>query len=249
VNATSGQVLRGIVAQTRMEVLLTLRRGENVLVTMFIPALLLVFFASLDVIPANESKTGFLLPGILALAVISTSMVSLGIATAFQRQYGVLKRLGGTPLPKAGLIASKIASVLVLELAQVIVLVLIATLGYGWHLDASFGLTIGVLLLGTATFAGIGLAMAGSLRAEATLALANGLYILFLVLGDIVMPLDHLPKALRTVSTYLPATAFSQSLRVTTGYAHQDSGVLALSLLGVWAVIAVAAAVRFFRWF
>ena len=157
----SATLAGAVAAQTRTEVRLTLRRGENVLITLIVPAVLLVFFASLGIVPAGPSAIAFLLPGMLALAVISTGMVSLGIATAYERHYRVLKRLGGTPLPRGGLIAAKAMSVLVIEVAQVLLLGLIGLLVYGWRPGSGAIAAIGVLLLGTAAFAGIGLAMAG----------------------------------------------------------------------------------------
>src|SRR6202165_6351609 len=124
---------RQALAQTRVELLLTLRRGESVLITLIVPVVLLVFFASLNIIPASTGKAvDFLLPGMLALAVMATGMVSLGIATAYERYYGVLKRLGSSPLPRGGLILAKLISVLVLELLQVIILVGVAVALYGW---------------------------------------------------------------------------------------------------------------------
>src|SRR3989442_14461936 len=125
---------RQVMAQTKIELLLTLRRGESVLITLIVPVLLLIFFASLNIIPASTGKAvDFLLPGMLALAVMATGMVSLGIATAYERYYGVLKRLGSSPLPRAGLILAKLLSVLVLELLQVIILVGVAVALYGWR--------------------------------------------------------------------------------------------------------------------
>src|SRR5260370_42241118 len=91
-------------AQARVELLLTLRRGESVLITLIVPAVLLIFFASLNIIPGSTGKAvDFLLPGMLALAIMATAIVSLGIATAYERYYGVLKRLGSSPLPRSGL--------------------------------------------------------------------------------------------------------------------------------------------------
>src|SRR5260370_28820021 len=118
---------RQIAAQAQVELLLTLRRGESVLITLIVPVLLLIFFASLNIVPTSSGKAvDFLLPGILALAIMAAGMVSLGIATAYERYYGVLKRLGSSPLPRSGLIIAKGISVLVLELIQVIVLFAIA---------------------------------------------------------------------------------------------------------------------------
>src|SRR5690348_10260632 len=118
---------RQILVQTQVELLMTLRRGESVLISLIVPVLLLIFFASLNFVPTSNGRAvDFLLPGMLALAVMASGMVSLGIATAYERYYGVLKRLGSSPLPRSGIIISKVISVLVLELIQVVFLVGVA---------------------------------------------------------------------------------------------------------------------------
>src|SRR6266536_4256551 len=133
-NENAAPLHQQIIAQTRVELLLTLRRGESVLITLIVPVLLLIFFASLNIVPAtNGPAVNFLLPGMLALAVMATGMVSLGIATAYERYYGVLKRLGGSPLSRSGLIIAKIISVLALELIQAVILVGVAAIFYGWR--------------------------------------------------------------------------------------------------------------------
>src|SRR6266702_2639195 len=166
-SSKASSLARQVLTQTQFELLLTLRRGENILITLFVPVLLLIFFASLNIVPAvNGQAINFLLPGILALAVMAAGMVNLGIATAYERYYGVLKRLGGSPLPRSGLITAKVASVLVLEVIQVLILVGVAVLLYGWQPAGSPLLTALELALGTITFAASGLAMAGALRAE-----------------------------------------------------------------------------------
>ncbi len=111
-------------AQTGMELRLTARRGENVLVTIVIPVVVLLFFASVAVLPTGSGvPVDFILPGTLALAVIAASLVNLGIATAYERNYGVLKRLGGSPLTRAGLLTAKMLAVLAVEIGQVVLLV------------------------------------------------------------------------------------------------------------------------------
>src|SRR5438034_3301517 len=125
--------MNALTAQTRVEVMLTLRRGESVLLTLVIPVMLLLFFSEVDILPTGvKDPVNFLAPGILALAVMSTAMVGLGIATGFERQYGVLKRLGSTPLGRPALLAAKTASILAVELVQVAVLVPLAV-GLGWR--------------------------------------------------------------------------------------------------------------------
>ena len=237
-----------VAAQTRVELLLTLRRGESVLITLIVPVVLLVFFASLNIIPASTGKAvDFLLPGMLALAVMATGMVSLGIATAYERYYGVLKRLGSSPLPRGGLILAKLISVLVLELLQVIILVGVAVALYGWRPAGSPLLALLVLAIGTATFAALGLAMAGALRAEVTLAGANALYLLFLLLGGGILPLSHLPAGLAAIAQLLPAAALTQALQASMSSGAAFPGPALLTLV-IWAVIILLVAVRTFQW-
>jgi ABC-2 type transport system permease protein len=225
---------------------MTLRRGESLLLALGIPVLLLVFFSVVDVLPTNtEDPVDFLAPGVLALAVMSTAMVGLGIATGFERQYLVLKRLGTTPLGRPALLAAKTAAVLVVEVIQVAVLVPVA-LALGWRPDGNVGVALAAVLVATIAFAGLGLLMAGTLRAEVTLAAANGLYLVLLLLGGMVVPLAELPGALRAVARALPAAALSDALHAALASAAVPGR--AWLVLAIWAVAAPAAAAALFRW-
>ena len=238
--------MKRLLSQTRAEVGMTLRRGESLLLALGIPVLLLVFFSVVDVLPTNtEDPVDFLAPGVLALAVMSTAMVGLGIATGFERQYLVLKRLGTTPLGRPALLAAKTAAVLVVEVIQVAVLVPVA-LGLGWRPDGDVATALAAVLVATVAFAGLGLLMAGTLRAEVTLAAANGLYLVLLLLGGMVVPLGELPGALRAVARALPAAALSDALHAALASAAVPGR--AWLVLAIWAVAAPAAAAALFRW-
>lgn len=244
----SGRMLASsILAVTRTELVLTLRRGESVLVTLIIPLALLVFFASARLLPPAGRQIGFLLTGTVTLSVVSSGLVSLGIATAYERYYGVLKQIGTTPLPRGGLISAKLLAVLTLEVIQVSLLILVAAVFYGWRPSGAPLLALGALLLGTACFAGIGLAMAGALRAEATLGAANGLFLFFLLLGGLYVPIDHLPPWLVPVAQVLPAAALVQVLRALL---HAGGAIPwgDVGLLLAWAVAMPLLAARTFRW-
>ena len=157
------------------------------------------------------------MPGVLALAVMSSAMVSLGIATGYERRYGVLKRLGSTPLSRAGLLTAKTLNVLALEVVQAIVIVLTG-IALGWERDRRrWSLAVVLLLVGTVAFAGIGMLLAGTLRAEANLAVANGLFLVLLFLGGMAYPLDKLPDALET---FAKAAAGGRALGDGAGRAH-----------------------------
>ena len=239
--------MRAVVAQTRAELTMTARRGESVLVTLIMPVFFLLFFGSLFVVPSVAGKpVNFLFPGVLAIAVMSTGMVSLGIATAYERYYGVLKRLGSAPLPRWALLVAKGLSVLALELVQTVLLVILAIVVYGWRPAATAWLALPVILLGTATFAGLGMLMAGALRAEATLAGANGLYVVFLAIGGVVLPVDHLPPFLQALANALPPAALSSSLRAVLNGASVSP--VSIAILAGWAVVFGVAAATTFKW-
>ena len=237
---------RGILAQARFELRLAMRQGESLVVAFLIPVGILVFFTKVDAVNTDlDRPVDFLVPGVLALAVMSAAMVSLGIATGFERRYGVLKRLGSTPMSRGGLLVAKTVVVLVIEVLQVVVIVSVGV-ALGWKPSGTLPLAIGLLLVGTVAFAGIGLLMAGTLRAEANLAAANAVFLLLLFLGGMAYPLRRLPDALEVTAQALPAAALAESVRDVLGgapFPWVSSGVLA-----AWAVVVPVLAARYFRW-
>ena len=238
---------RMIGAQAVLETKMLLRNGEQLLLTAVIPTLLLVLFASVDIVDTGAGKAvDFLAPGILALAVMSTAFTGQAIATGFERRYGVLKRLAASPLPRWALMTAKTLSVLVTEALQVALLTAIA-FALGWSPHGDPGVVLLLLVLGTAAFSGLGLLMAGTLKAEATLAAANLVFLLLLVGGGVIVPLDRFPGAVQDVLALLPISALSDGLRDVlrdgAGMPWGDLGILA-----GWAVVGLAAAGRFFRW-
>jgi ABC-2 type transport system permease protein len=244
--------MRALIAQTGAEVYMTLRRGETLLLTVGIPVVFLLFFSTVHVVSTpHEKAVDFFVPGILALAVMSTAMVSLGIATGFERGYGVLKRLGSTPLGRPRLLGAKIATVVLVEILQATVLVAVG-FGLGWNPGghgsggAAFAAG-GAALLGTVAFGGVGLFMAGMLKAEVNLAAANGLYLILLLLGGMVVPISKLPGGVAAVAKLLPADALAAGLHAALG---SGSTVPTSSwvVLAVWAVVAPLAAAVSFRW-
>jgi ABC-2 type transport system permease protein len=234
-------------AQAALETRMLLRNGEQLLLTVVIPTVLLVLFSAVPIVDTGAGRrVDFLAPGLLALAVLSTAFTGQAIATGFERRYGVLKRLAASPLPRWGLMTAKTCSVLVVEALQVVLLSVIA-LALGWSPHGDPAVVVLLLAAGTAAFSGLGLLMAGTLKAEATLAAANLVFLLLLVGGGVVVPLAEFPAAVRQVLELLPVSALSDGLRAVlqhgAGVPWHDLGVLA-----VWAVLGLAAAARFFRW-
>ncbi len=245
--------MRPLVAQLRAEVTMIFTNGETLFLTLGIPVVFLLFFSTVHVLPTGTPHpVDFLVPGILALAVMATSMTALSIGTGFERGYGVLKRLGATPLGRPRLLAAKILAVLAVELLQAGVLVAIGYL-MGWNpggpggAGALVGEALVAMVLGTVAFGGIGLLLAGALKPLVNLAVVNALFVVLLLLGGMLIPLAKLPTWLADVSKVLPAAALSEALHGTLGHA---SPVAARDwvVLAVWAVAAPVAAALTFRW-
>lgn len=236
-----------------LELRLAARRGENILVTLVIPIAVLLFFGGTSIIAVAGDPVPSLVPGTIALGIVAAGLVNLGIATAYERHYGVLKRLGGAPIPGWAFVAAKLAAVVVLELVQLLALVGAANLAFGWAPGPAWQplLLVAGVLLGTLAFVGLGLLLAGTLRAEAVLALANGLFLGLLMVGGVILPIDHLPGFIRPVAAWLPSSALADVLRIAL-----DSGTTAaattvgpsLATLAAWSVGAALLASRRFRW-
>lgn len=234
--------------QLACELRVLARNGEQLLLILGIPVLLLAFFSNVDVLPtAGQRGVNFLLPGIVALAIMSTAMVSLGIATGFERQYLVLKRLGATPLGRSRLVLAKSLAVVIIELVQ-LAAICVVSLAMGWSIESTtWLLLVGAAALGTFAFAGLGLILAGRLRAEVNLAAQNGLYLFLLLTGGMIIASSALPGPLESLSRALPAANLADALRQAVG----EEGLYGSSawvILAAWALVAPLAAARVFRW-
>ncbi|MFN2538921.1 MAG: ABC transporter permease [Mycobacteriales bacterium] len=239
--AARGRMFR---AQTRAELTLLLRNGEQVLLTLVIPLGLLVLLSEVAFVSVTGRRVDFFVPGVLALAVMSTAFTGQAIGTGFERQYGVLKRLGATPLPRSVLLVAKTSAVLAVEVLQVGLICLVG-LALGWEPHGSVLGVVLLVLLGTAAFSGLGLLLGGTLRGLTTLAAANLLWFVLLVLGGIVFPLSEYGGA-ADVLRWLPSAALSDGLRQLLQHGTLvGRDLLALAL---WAAAGLTAAARLFRW-
>jgi ABC-2 type transport system permease protein len=243
---------RKVLAHSRMEFKLLVRNGEQLLLALVIPLGILLLLGATglgDRLPLGTGRPiDQAVPRVLALAILSSSFTSLAIATGFERRYGVIKRLGASPLSRTGLLAGKIGAVLIVQLIQLAVL-MGTGLALGWKPVGGVEAVVGVILTvlcGTAAFASLGLLMAGVLRAEATLAAANLLYLLLLVGGAIMTPVDEYPSGMQSVVRLLPSAALANGLANST-----VEGVIpwaaALSL-ALWAGVLGYLVSRTFRW-
>lgn len=238
---------RQILAQASMEARLMLRNGEQLLLAVVIPVIVLiggVQGADHVGLTFKHPPVDVFTPGVLALAVMSTAFTSLAIATGFERRYGVIKRLGSSPLPRSGLLAGKVGALLVVEVLQIAVISVVA-LVLGWDPDSGFLGAALAVLLGTAAFASLGLFVAGALRAEATLAAANLVYLLLMAGGAVVLPLSAY-GSFGSVVQWLPSGALGDAMRD----ALLDGAVtwIDLAVLLAWAVLGTVLTARTFKW-
>jgi len=247
--------LSRVAAMLEMELRLTSRRLENLVVTLLLPAVLLVFFGSVEILPDAATATpgsrsiDGVLPAILATAIVAAGLVNLGISTGFERSYGVLKRLGASPLTRGQLLAGKIGTIAVVEGVQAVLLVGLAVGVFGWSPGPGWSplAVVAAVALGTTAFSSLGLLFAGALRAEATMALTNALFLLGLLVGGLLVPAHQLPGLLGALASLLPTAALADALRISLGAITGDL-VEPLLLLGAWAIGTGLLTARTFRW-
>lgn len=240
-------LLRRVLLQGRYETVTMLRNGEQLILAVILPLLALVGLTVTPLLDGlGSSRVNIAVPGILALCAMSTAFTGQGIATGFDRRYGVLRFLSTTPLGRAGLILGKVIAVLAVLLLQVLVVTAVA-LPLGWQ-PSGPGLLPGLalLVLGAAAFTALGLLVAGTVRPEATLAITNLLWILLGALGGIVIPAERLPAAAQALVHFLPSGALGQALR--DAFLHGNINPAAVFVLLLWTATAGAAATRWFKW-
>ena len=247
--AGAASTRRRILAQSTFEAKMILRNGEQLMVTILLPVMALVGLSQTSIIDldtAGRSRIDFITPGIIALAVMSAAFTSQAIATAFDRRNGVLRLMATTPLGRGGLLASKIIGVLAVEAVQIVVISAVAV-GLGWRPDpVGIPLALVAVLLGTAAFTSLAMLLAGTLRAEGVLAVANIVLVLLTVLGAVLTPAEQLPDALRHVALLLPSGALGEAMRG----AFFDASIPPFSLLVLlaWAAGLGWGAGKLFKW-
>ncbi|MDO8107491.1 ABC transporter permease [Isoptericola sp. b441] len=234
---------RRVGAQAWFEVRAVLRNGEQLLITLVLPVLVLILLGRTTALGLGDDLA-VVAPGVLALAVMSTGLTSQAIATAFDRRAGVLRLLATTPLGRNGLVAGKVVAVLVVEAGQVVVLGGVAML-LGWRPSGIPGAVL-ALALGTWAFVALGLLLAGTMRAEAVLGAANLLWVLLLVGGGVVVPPSRLPGPLTELAPLLPSGALGDALRSTL--AGHGLPLAPLVVLVLWAAVLTSGVARTFRW-
>ena len=233
-------------AASGLELKMLLRNGEQLLLAVLIPLAVLVGLATTTFVELTAPRIDTVTPGVLVLALLSTAFTSQAITTAFDRRYGVLKRLAAAGVGKGLLVAGKCGAALVVIVGQWVLLGAVA-LVLGWHPHGNAAWVVVLALLGAAAFIGLALLLGGTLRAEAVLAFANVIWLALVVVGGVVIPLTRAPDWLRIVGEFTPAGALSVALRAVL-QAGTAPSVLTLGVLVGWIVAGWAGTVRWFQW-
>ena len=238
---------RRIAAQVAAEVRAALGNSEQLLLQLLIPILVLLLFTWAPILNLGPGpRIAFVAPGVLALAVLSNAFTGQAITTGFERRYGVLKLLGATPLGRIGLLLGKTIAVLLIEVLQLAILAAIS-LALGWRPGGGWAAALPLLLLGTAAFSGLGLLLAGTLRAEATLGAANLVYLLLLIVGGVAFPIRVFPPWAVGILKLLPIDALTDGVR--QGVAQPSTAPLGdVLVLAAWTVLGIGLAAVTFRW-
>ena len=238
--SAAAPVARRIWRQALFDVANALRNGENLLLTLVIPigVLLLVLKTPLGA----ERTAGEALIVASSLAVLATAFTSQAIGTGFDRRYGVLRMLGLSPLGVRGLLSARALVSLLIIAGQVLLLVVLTWAMTGWLPSSAAqilqaGLAILVAIWGFNAWA---LLIAGALRAEATLAVANAVFLLLMFGGGLAVPAEDLPWA--GVTGWLPTGALVDAM------SQPVVAWFPLAVLLGWAVVGTLLATRFFRW-
>lgn len=234
-------------AQTGYEFRLLMRNGEQLLLTLIIPLVLLLGLTYMPFIKSPDQPRVFLVvPGVIALAIMSTAFTAQAISVGFDRRYGVLKLLGVTPLTRVRLLTAKTLAILLIEAIQLVLILGVASL-LGWRPTAGALSALLLVILGTSAFSALSFALAGILRAEATLAVANAIYLLLLVAGGVIIPRDQMPGWLGTFGQLLPSGALGNGLRDVMA-SDLTVPLTSVVVLIIWTGIGAAIAHRTFRW-
>lgn len=242
----SSSLFSKVMAQGRYETRITMTNGEQLLVSIILPLLVLggLHFTGIFDEAGGPATIDFATPGVLALAVLSSGLTGQGIATGFDRRYGVLQYLATTPLGPFGLLLGKVLAVLMVQVTQIVVIGGAALL-MGWSPAVSgLGIAIVFIVLGALTFTGLGLLIAGTVRPEATLALTNLLWVMLGAVGGVVFPVANFAGSF--LLDYLPSAALGNGLRTALLSGTFDGG--AVVILVLWAVIFSLGTIRWFKW-
>jgi len=230
-------------AHALWELTLLLRNGEQLLLMFIVPVGLLL---ALGLTNLSTKSINSAVPTVFAVSIIATCFTSLAIGTGFERRSGALRYLGTTPLTRFDLLVGKIIATATLTLMS-ITAISITGLFLDWSPALSgIAQALVIALLAIAAWTSWAMAIAGMFRAEAVLAIANGLFLVFIMFGGVIIASSHMPNAVGKVIDLLPSAALANGLRSALELGSLP--VLPIIVLAIWAAVGMYIARRTFKW-
>lgn len=233
-------------AHTGWELRLLLRNSEQLLLVFIIPIVLVLALGLTSFVPGGIDGA---IPKVLSISVLATCFTSLAIATGFERRSGALRFLATTPLTRSNLLAGKAIATAIVTLLSMLVVLLLGVL-LGWRPSGAWPISILIVLLAAFTFATWGLFLAGALRAEAVLAVANGVFLTLILFGGIIISPEQMPNVLGSIIEFTPSAALVEALNIALASKAPGTASLLMPaiVLAVWGAIGALLARRYFRW-
>lgn len=228
--------------QIAMEQRMFWRNGSSVFFTFLFPLLLLGFagaFAPPEVI----------VPGIAALAVMSTCFQSLCIQLAFHREQGILKRLAATPLPPSILVGGKVLTTSSVALLEIVFVGIMGKVAFGFDAPHNPLLLLVSIVLGAVAFSALAFCIASlSKSGDTAPAFANALQLPLMFISGVFYSVDKLPGAVEYVAGAFPLLHLVEAVRIAWDPGASDPVAIHLLVLALWGIGGVVVAARTFRW-
>lgn len=256
-------VLVASLARGEVEILQFFRSRDAVVFTLALPVVLLALLASIftgSVQGAHVTYSQLYTTGLLAGGLASTSFLNLGVAIATERENGTLKRLAGTPMPRASYFVGKVISVLVASILEITVLMVVGYFGYSIELPGTLSrwwTFIWVTFLGVTSMTLLGVAASSLPRsARSATAVLNLPFLVLEFISGVFVPFTLLSSTLYRVAGFFPLRWIAegyrsallpssfQRLEPSQSWQHGET-VLVLVL---WSVFSLLVAVWTFRW-
>jgi ABC-2 type transport system permease protein len=247
-----------------LEIKASLRNGQSLGFTLIFPIVLLVLFST--IFSGKIKGTGgvsiaqYYVAGIMGSVVMSTGFVSTAISVAFDRDAGLLKRLAGTPMPKASFFIGRVVAVFLLVLAQAAILIILGMVFYHLRLPSRAGrwFTFAwVMVLGTLTSALLGLAVGGRIRnAKAGPAVVNLPFVVLQFISGVFLPFSDMSGTLKTIAGLFPLRWLAQGMRsvflpdsyqAVEEHLNWQHGRMFITL-AIWLVIGLTLCLTTFKW-
>lgn len=233
------------------------RSPTSVFFTVMLPLIFLVIFASIFGNETIDERGGlevstYYVPGIITLAVVSATLVSLAIGLVEARESGRLKRVRGTPLPAWALVAGRVGNALVVS---VLMVVLVTAIGWAFYGVAIPGETIPALLLtlavGAFAFSCLGFALTALIPSEeAAPPVTNFTVLPLYFVSGVFIPETEIPDGVLHVADLFPIRHFFEAFLAAYDPATSGAGFEwgSLAVVAGWGLAGLAIAIRTFRW-